>query len=243
MKKFHFQRIPSLFFITALTILLSLGSWQVKRLNWKNNLIETINSRIHLPPQALPDPGIWRELNLEELNYRVVEARGKFDHREEVHIFTQVTPRKEKYGGTGFWVMVPFHLESGGVVLVNRGFVPEKFKQRHTRRHSEIEGQQTIIGIIKTDQGTNYFTPESDYKNNIWFTRNIGAIVEHLELTNAAPFSIALKKSGTDKSLPQPREISVNLPNNHLGYAITWFGLALTLIGVFVAFSFKSRQK
>lgn len=243
MNKFHFQLIPSIFFLIALAILLSLGTWQVKRLSWKNDLIDIISSRVNLAAEALPDMEAWKHLKLEDVNYRKVEARGRFDNNEEIHIFTQVAPGKAKYSGTGFWVITPFLLDSGGVVLVNRGFVPEKFKQKRTRLSTQVKGQQTIIGIIKTDQGTNYFTPDTDYKRNIWFTRNISAISNHLELKNAAPFLIALTKAENANLLPQPRDVKITLSNNHLGYAITWFGLALTLIGVFAAFSLKPRQE
>lgn len=185
----------------------------------------------------------WATLDLAGLNYRVVEASGTFDHTEEVHIFTQVVSDKAKYKGIGFWVISPFHLDSGGVVLVNRGFVPEKFKQRRTRLLTQTSGTQSIIGVIKTSQGTNYFTPETDYKRNIWFTRDVGVIAKHLELKNAAPFSIALIPDTGAGPLPQPRAVKITLSNNHLGYAITWFGLALTLIGVFTVFSYRSSSQ
>jgi len=243
MKRFRPQLVPGIFFIIALAILLSLGTWQVKRMNWKNNLIETITSRVNQSARSLPAMAIWKQLDLEDLNYRPVEARGTY-LKEEVHIFTQVAPGNA-YSGTGFWVIAPFYLERGGVVLVNRGFVPERFKQSRTRTRNAVRvlGEQTITGIIKTNQGTNYFTPQTDFKRNIWFTRDAGAIAEHLELKNAAPFFITLTKAPSTGDLPQPREIKVKLPNNHLGYAITWFGLALTLIGVFGVFSFRKSPE
>ena len=243
MNRVHFQLIPSLFFIIALAILVALGTWQMKRFSWKTNLVETINSSIDLPPQPLPPPQTWKQLGLDQLNYRAVKASGRFNYKDEVHIFTLVSQGKATYSGAGYWVIVPSALDGGGIVLVNRGFVPEKFKQQRTRLKSQTEGRQTITGFIKTDQGANYFTPKTDFKNNIWYTRNIKAISEHLELENAAPFLIAQSGSASKDRLPQPRELNVNLENRHLGYAITWYGLALTLIGVFVVFSFKSRQE
>jgi len=243
MTRFRPQLVPSIFFIIALAILLSLGAWQIKRMNWKNNLIETITSRVNQAPRPVPAMAAWKQLDLEDLNYRPVEARGTYDLTEEVHIFTQVAPGNARYSGTGFWVIAPFYLKRGGVVLVNRGFVPEKFKQPRTRNTARLAGEQTIAGIIKTNQGTNYFTPQTDFKRNIWFTRDAGLISEHLELKNAAPFFISLTRGAAATDLPQPREIKVSLPNNHLGYAITWFGLALTLIGVFVVFSFRTTPE
>jgi len=243
MNRVHFQLVPSLFFVIALAILLALGTWQVKRFSWKTNLIETINSRIDLPPQPLPSPRTWKRLDLDNMNYRPVKVSGRFNYKDEVHLFTQVPAGKATYSGAGYWVIVPFSLDGGGAVLVNRGFVPEKFKQQRTRLKSQVKGRQTITGFIKTDQGANYFTPETDFKKNIWYTRNIKAISEHLELENAAPFLIAQSGDANKDRLPQPRELNVNLENRHLGYAITWYGLALTLIGVFVVFSFKSRRE
>jgi surfeit locus 1 family protein len=241
MQRFRPQLVPSIFFIISLAILLGLGSWQVKRLTWKNNLVEIVNSRIDTAPQSLPPQSTWKQLDVDQYIYRLAKARGTFDPKDEVHIFTKVLPGKGEYSGTGFWVIAPFYLKDGGVVLVNRGFVPEKFKQRRTR--ITPQGKQTITGIIKTSQGTNFFTPDTDFKRNIWFTRDIKAISEHLELKNSAPFMIALTNSSNASPLPQPRVIDVELSNKHLGYAVTWFGLALTLIGVFVVFSFKSRPE
>jgi len=243
MNKVHFQLVPSIFFVIALAILVALGTWQVKRFSWKTNLVETINSSIDLPPQPLPPIDTWKQLDLDNINYRVVKASGRFNYKDEVHIFTQTPAGKATYSGAGYWVIVPFALDGGGAVLVNRGFIPEKYKQQRSRLKSQVEGKQTITGFIKTDQGANYFTPETDFKNNIWYTRNIKAISEHLELENAAPFLIAQSGEFSKDRLPQPRQLNVNLVNRHLGYAITWYGLALTLIGVFVVFSFKSRQE
>ncbi len=243
MNRIHFQLVPSIFFIISLAILVALGTWQVKRFNWKTNLVEMINSRIDLPPQPLPPPRTWKQLDLDNMNYRAVKASGRFNYKDEVHLFTQMPAGKATYSGTGYWVIVPFELDGGGVVLVNRGFVPEKFKQQRTRLKSQVEGRRTITGFIKTDQGSNYFTPETDFKNNIWYTRNIKAIAEHLELENFAPFLITQSGDASKDSLPQPRELNVKLENRHLGYAITWYGLALTLIGVFVVFSFKSGKE
>jgi len=144
MKRFHLQLVPGIFFICSLAILLGLGTWQVKRLNWKNNLIETISSRVNLIARPLPQRSGWKQLDLEELIYRVVEARGTYDHKEEIHIFTQTALGKAKYSGTGFWVIVPFHLDTGGIILVNRGFVPEKFKQPRSRPDTQITGEQKI---------------------------------------------------------------------------------------------------
>jgi len=240
MKRFRPRLVPGIFFLIALTILLALGTWQVKRLQWKNHLIETIASRVNLPTRPLPPLNTWKQLDLGQWIYRVVKARGKFDPEKQVHIFTQVGPEQGGYNVAGYWVVVPFYLECGGVVLVNRGFIPEKFKQQRLPPYPNTGGQQTIIGIVKTNQGRNYFTPENDYRNNIWFTRDIKAISSYFKLENAAPFLIALTKGNGTGPLPQPREAKVTLSNNHLGYAITWYGLAFTLIGVFVVFSLKS---
>lgn len=243
MKRFHFQLVPGIFFIVALTVLLSLGTWQLKRLAWKNDLVETITSRLSKPRQLLLPSAEWGSVDLAAINYQVVEAEGRFNQGDEVHLYAQVAQNKAKYSGTGYWIVAPFYLESGAVILVNKGFVPEKYKDPKARPWKPFAGIQKIIGIIKTDQGVNYFTPENDLPKNIWFTRNVAAISSHLKLKQAAPFMIALTKSLNSDALPQPREAKISIANNHKGYAITWFGLALTLIAVFFAFSLRSTQE
>ena len=86
MNRIHFQLVPSLFFIISLAILLALGTWQVKRFSWKTNLVEMINSRIDLPPQSLPPVETWKQLDLDNLNYRAVKASGRFNYKDEVHL-------------------------------------------------------------------------------------------------------------------------------------------------------------
>lgn len=242
MKRFHFQLIPSIFFVVSLGILLALGTWQLKRLAWKNAMVETFGARLLLPPQLLPPTSSWQTANLEELNFRPVEAQGEFNSDQEIHLYTQISRKSAKRRGAGYWVITPFELDKGGVILVNTGFVPEQYKDVKTRPWQKVTGKHHIAGIIKTDQGKNYFTPEDDVANNVWFTRNVATINRHLQLKNAAPFMIALTRGLNEGGLPQPRVAKISLANNHMGYAITWYGLALMLAGVFFAFSWKRRE-
>ncbi len=239
MSGFRLQLLPSVFFAIALAILLALGTWQIDRMSWKNKLIETIKSQAKLPPQALPPKSTWKQLDPAKLEYRTFEARGTFDLGNEIHLFTHTSPSKTKFGGAGYLLIVPFRLNAGGTVLVNRGFVPENLKDRETRLPFQLTGEQKITGLVQLSQGVNYFTPKTNFKKNIWYTRDINAFAKYLNLPEVAPFIITITKNANDQALPLAREPKITLANNHLGYALTWYGLALALCVVFVVFSRK----
>lgn len=235
---------PAIATLAALFILVQLGNWQMRRLAWKESLVEMIELRAQAGPVDLPPPQDWARLAREDYEYVRVAVTGRFNHAREMHAYTVISePQGGPYTGPGYWVMTPLALEGGGTVLVNRGFVPLDRKDPSTRTEGQIEGVVEVEGLLRGPDEVSYFTPEPDLAQNQWFARVPAAMAAAAGLGEAAPFFI---DAGADQSrggLPQGGETRLALPNRHLEYAVTWYGLAASLLAVFVAFSVSRLRR
>ncbi len=243
-----FRRLlaPGIATLIGVIILCGLGTWQLQRLAWKEDLIARVETRTHLPPVAAPGPQAWPGLDLDAADYLPVTVKGRYDNDREVHVFAALTESHGPLGGQGYFVMVPFVTDAGWTVIVNRGFVPEAFKDPATRAEGRIDGETEVTGLLRPPQGRNWFTPADDTARNMWFTRDPATIGAFLQVPPAslAPYTIdARYDPALPGGLPQGGETTVTFPNNHLQYVITWFGLAAALIGVFAAFARATLRK
>lgn len=234
--------LPGLLSLFALAVLLFLGTWQLQRLAWKENLIAAVTSRVKETPQRLPAAAESLSLDLRNEEYRPYIATGRFLHQHEVQVYTSLSETKGVYSGAGYWVLTPFELEDGGIVIVNRGFVPQELKDPASRKEGQAEGAVRVTGLLRAPEQANYFTPPNDPAKGTWYRRDPAEIARAFDLKNAAPFMLDAKGEYLPNMLPQPNETRVTFTNNHLGYALTWYGLACTLVGVFAAFA-RQRLK
>jgi surfeit locus 1 family protein len=172
-----------------------------------------------------------------------VTVAGTFRHDLEVHVYAALADPNGPIGGQGFFVLTPLETEAGWTVIVNRGFVPEARKEAAIRAEGQIEGRVEVAGLLRPPQGRNAFTPADDPDDNIWFTRDPAAIGEELGLSsNLAPYYIdAFLDPDLPGGLPQGGETELVFSNNHLQYAITWYGLALAL-AVIVALRLRAGR-
>lgn len=237
--RMRFFVIPTVFMVGALTVLVSLGNWQLQRLDWKTELIANAQERPGLSPVPAPGPEDWPDFDFDEQDLRPVTVTGRFGPGE-VHVYTVLTKPNGPEGGQGFWIMAPFVAADGWTVMVNRGFVPGAKKQPDARPGSEApEGESRIVGLIRRAPKPNSFTPDNNIESNEWYLRDPVAIGLHLgvKATDLAPYSLDLRADETPSGgLPQAGETVVTFTNTHMQYAVTWYGLALTLIGVYLAF-------
>jgi surfeit locus 1 family protein len=234
--------LPGVLSLLALAVLISLGNWQMNRLAWKENLMEMVSLRVKEPERALPPSSTWPSLDVSKNEYRTFYVSGRFLHRDEVHVYTVLSDAKGMYSGAGYWVLTPLALDDGGIVVINRGFVPQEMKNPSTRKDAQVEGAVRVAGLLRAPEQANYFTPVSDPSKNVWHRRDPRAIANVLSLQNVAPFMLDETRGYKRGDLPQPNETRISFTNNHLGYALTWYGLACTLIGVFGAFA-RQRLK
>lgn len=215
--------------LPALLVLVGLGTWQLGRLQWKNNLIDSFEARVAAPPVAVPAG----EVAIDPLEFRQLDLTGRFLHDKEIFL----TGRTYE-GNAGFHVVTPFELADGRVILINRGWVSEGYKDPAKRVFSRVDGPTTIAGILRKPGQKGYFVPENEPAKGFWFTLVPTEINAHLGLGAAAINSFyadAIRTSAV-VTLPIAAKTELNLRNAHLSYALTWYGIALALIGVYVAF-------
>lgn len=230
---------PAIVALAVTAALVWLGLWQLQRLAWKEALIRTVSERTVAPPVALPARADWAALRPDDYEYRRVTATGRFDHADEVHVYRPLIEARGPYHGLGDLVLTPFRLESGGTVVVDRGFVPNEKLDPSSRTAGQVAGEVTLTGLMRSPQDRNSFTPADDVVRNQWFTVDPAAIARLFHIDDAAPFVIDADAGQSPGGLPQGGETVLDFPNNHLSYALTWFGLAAALVGVFTVWALR----
>ena len=220
--------------LAGLVILIGLGVWQLDRKVWKENLITTLNTRLSRTAEDLPPRSSWAQLREDKEEFRRVAFPAEFLDGEEALVYTAGSPLRPDVKGPGYWVFAPARLAGGSIILVNRGFVPVDRKDPGTRTEGAPRGIVDIVGVLRWPETRNSFTPADDPKNIVWFLRDSNSIAKFKTWATAAPFYIDQEGPVPPGALPKPGKLEVRLPDNHLQYAITWFGLALALAGVFI---------
>ena len=237
--------VPSLAAAAAFAVLIALGLWQIERKAWKEALIATIAERLSAPPAALPWRADWPRLDAEADEFLRVTVTAEFENDKEGLVYTSGSTLREATGGPGYWVFTPARLAvdtGGGYVMVNRGFVPEGRQNPATRAAGEVAGPVEFIGVLRWPEAPGLFTPNGDAAHNLWFSRDSAAIAAAKGI-DAAPFYIELESPDPPGGLPRAGRLQPNLPNNHLQYALTWFGLAAVLTGVYTAWLFGNWRQ
>ena len=231
--------VGALVVLAATVILVSLGNWQLRRLAWKEDLIARVADRPAGPVADLPPASAWPGLDVAGGEYRPYRLTGRYLHGKEALVFTSLPNPSGRHGGPGYWVMTPFVLEGGGTVLVNRGFAPQGRHRPEDRGEALREGQTTVTGLMRPDEARHFILPEDRPADSIFFARNVAAIAAASGLSEpVAPFTVDLLAAETPPGgLPQAGETRMVFTNNHLQYAITWYGLAAALLGVFASFA------
>jgi surfeit locus 1 family protein len=223
----------TVFAVLGVAVLIGLGIWQLERKVWKENLIATITARLARAPEPLPPPASWPRLKAEADEYARVKFSAEFLAGEEALVYTAGSAFRPDVHGAGYWVFAPARLASGGIVLVDRGFVPLDRKDLASRTAGAPHGMIDVVGVMRWPETRGLFTPADDPKRNVWYLRDPQAIAAAKKWASTAPFYIEQESPAPPGGLPLPGKLAVNLPDNHLQYAITWFGLALGLTGVY----------
>ncbi|MBX3446311.1 MAG: SURF1 family protein [Parvibaculaceae bacterium] len=219
---------PTVLTLLALLVLIGLGTWQVERLQWKEELLAKIAARIDAVPVPLPAPEDWPAYDAREREYTRVEVQGRF-LLEEFHYFTQGAN-----GAPGYAVISPIEVAEGAVVLVDRGFVPVPLKDAGLRGGIP-EGAQRFIGILRAPSQRGVFDGADDPAKNIWMVRDPAVMGAALRGVDVAPFIVEAEEGAFPGEWPKAGRTRIDIPNNHLDYALTWYGLALVLAVIYFA--------
>jgi surfeit locus 1 family protein len=235
--------VPAFFTFLGVALLCGLGVWQLERKAWKESLIAAIDARVGAPPAAFPPEEAWSGLSPQADEYRHVRLTGHFLNDKEAHLQANLVSSGSDDGALGYDILTPLETPHGARVLVNRGFVPLDKKDPATRRDSEVQGETSVAGLIRFPQASAWFVPPDDAAKNVWFSRDPGLIAKAYGLERVAPVIVDADRAPDKAALPRGGQTRIALPNDHLQYAVTWFGLALVLICVFVAFAMGKGRK
>ncbi|WP_372013236.1 SURF1 family protein [Pseudoxanthomonas sp. 10H] len=201
----------------------ALGAWQVQRLHWKHDLVARVDARVHAPPVPAPDAAAWAASTPGAQEYRRVLLRGTWLPGRD----TRVQAVTE--AGAGRWLLRPLRRDDGSVVLVNLGFVPDPADVA-----PPVDGPVQVTGLLRLTEPGGGFLRRNAPAQERWYSRDVVAIAAHHGLDRAVPYFVdADAGSAAQAGRPWPRGglTVVRFRDNHLGYALTWFALALLVAG------------
>jgi surfeit locus 1 family protein len=220
---------PTLFTIPAVLAMLGLGTWQVQRLFWKQELIAERQAGLAAPVM------VWAEAEgrLRELHWRRVSAEGEFLNDREL-----VLAARSMNGNPGYHIVTPFRIAGGPVLMVDRGWVPLDRKEPQARPQGQIAGPATITGILRPGHQPNWLTPDNQAGKNFWFWIDLPAMARAAGAEGEAVTEAYLEADATPNSggFPIGGQTRTELPNDHLQYAITWYALALALAVIYIVY-------
>jgi surfeit locus 1 family protein len=232
--------IPALI---AFGILIGLGTWQVQRKAWKEGLIAALDAQLAATPIALPPAAAWVSLNRTSDEYRRVTFSATFDNAKESLVFAAPSNFRPDVEGPGYWVFTPARLADGSIVEVNRGFVPAGRQDPKSRLQGQVTGPIDIVGSLRWPESRHWFTPTDEPAKNLWFTADPQPIAAAKGLAAVAPFYVEQESPVPPGGLPKPGKLMVTLPDNHLQYALTWYGLALVLVIWFGTWAYSQSRE
>ena len=198
-------------------LFLSLGTWQLYRLQWKQDLISQIDKGLKSTP--------IKYSNKIKNDYQRVVLNGKFNYKNQIYLYSL----NEK-GQPGFDVITPFKTIEGDNVLINRGWINKEMKNK---TEINLSNKSEIFGLLRKIVKKNIFKPENDTEKNIWFSININQI-KKITGKNFSNHVVFLEDNLTN--LPVPKKITIDVPNNHLKYAITWYSISISILFYFLYF-------
>ena len=209
----------SVFIIFFILVFVALGSWQIIRLNWKNNLIFEIENSLKNPPVELTNSNIE--------NYLKIKTSGSIDLEKQIYLYSL-----NDVGTPGFEVINPISINDINY-LINRGWIP--FEKKNSKEINEFD-ENNIIGTLKLQGRKNIFKPDNDIEENYWFSLNREDVLKF----TGKQFSKYIIYLDGNYQVPKPKKITANISNNHLKYALTWFSLAISILLLYLYFRKKN---
>ena len=198
----------------AIIILVSLGTWQLERLRWKTDILTSMKTSLSMPPLEISSDIIK---NINNYSYRQIQLTGSYLYTNHFTIYSKVLNKK-----VGKHLVIPFKTQYG-TILVNRGFIPKDYKIPGSSETEIIK----INGIVKFQQSINYFTPQNNIFKNEWYYINIDEVSEYISVPLLNFYIV--EENNINEEYPVGSQYNINIPNDHLQYAITWFSLAFAL--------------
>ena len=234
------------FTLVMVALFVGLGVWQLQRRIEKHALIAALTERLAAAPGALPVPSQWTALTPERDEFRRVSFSATYEPRPDAMVYSSGSAVRDDISGPGTWAFLPARLPGGETVVVNAGFVQNTMQDRTQQDRAVMQlitsEPVMLTGYVRFPEAAGTLTPPENPAKRLWFTR------DHLAMARAlgwgeggrqvAPFYIDLEQPAPASGVPKPGPLQVHLKDDHLQYAITWFGLAgavLIAFGVWVS--------
>lgn len=202
--------------------LVQLGNWQLRRLEWKNALLDAIETRAFGDAVLAPELKFWNEVTADTHAYQRVKIEGTLLHGHEliVRALTEL--------GGGYWVLTPLRRGDGSIIWINRGFVPPDKRLRTSRADPETEFA-SLTGLLRMSEPGGTLLQKNDPANNRWYSRDVDAFSAYRSLPSPAPYFIDVDTTASFREWPRGGLTRLTFSNNHLPYALTWYAMALLL--------------
>ena len=224
--------------LVATCVLLALGTWQLQRLAWKETLIAERQAGLAMPAVAMPSDLDDSEV-ARAFEFRPVTVTGAFRHDLE-----QLYGARARASVLGYHVLTPLVVDNGPAVLIDRGWIPADKVHPASRSDGQLGGEVTVRGIARyrAEDRPGMFTPDNDPAGQHWYHYDLPQMEEALGLS-LSPIVVEADDTANPGGLPIGGRTQVTLTNNHLQYAVTWYGLAAALIGVYIVFRRQRRAR
>ena len=239
--------IPLLTTLIVEITLVTLGVWQIERRTLKHALIEKVEAGLTAAPNTLPAQALWANMPAHEIDYQKVAVHGSFLHEREAYLYMLYVAEEGREPTPGYAVITPLLLEEGGILLVNRGYVPTSKLDPASRAQAQITGPVTITGLLRTPEKRSWFSPDDQPAKKLFYTRDLTAISTALNLQTLgkgaiAPFILEADATANQGGWPKGGQTIIQFTDNHLQYALTWFSLALGVLVLFGVWYSQNRR-
>jgi cytochrome oxidase assembly protein ShyY1 len=240
----------AIFTLVMVAVCVGLGLWQLQRRLEKHALIAALDERLATAPEALPSTSQWRALTPATDEFRRVHFTATYARLPDAMVYSSGSAVRDDVSGPGTWAFLPAQLPGGETVVVNSGFVQNTMQDRAQEDRAVgrlVTGQPVkLTGYLRFPEAAGTLTPREDTAKRLWFTR------DHLAMARAlgwsadgkmlAPFYVDLESPAPESGIPKPGPLSVHLKDDHLQYAITWFGLAAVMAIAFAVWWRAQRR-
>ncbi|KQT25147.1 MAG: SURF1 family protein [Bradyrhizobium sp.] len=231
-------------FLTAVCV--ALGVWQLQRRTAKHELIAALTERLAAAPVALPLPVLWSGLNPARDEFRRVSFTATYAPLPDAMVYSAGSAVRKDASGPGTWAFLPARLPSGETVVIDAGFIENTMQDRDVEDRAVkklVTGEPvTLTGYLRFPEAPGWLTPGENRAKRLWFVRDHLAMASALGWGAVAPFYVDLEQPAPANGIPRPGPLVVNLKDDHLQYAITWFTLAGAVLIAFAVWARGRRR-
>jgi cytochrome oxidase assembly protein ShyY1 len=231
-------RTFAVFTLVMVALFIGLGLWQLQRRVEKHALIAALDERLAAEPVPLPPASQWARLTPAADEFRRVRFDAAYLPAPDAMVYSSGSAVREDISGPGTWAFLPARVADGETVVVNAGFVPNTMQERGVEDRAAAplvtSRAGSLTGYLRFPEKPGWLTPAENRASRLWFVRDHMAMAHALGWGEVAPFYVDLETPAPHSGVPKPGPLSVHLKDDHMQYAITWFGLAIAVVIAFV---------